>query len=169
MLPLPLPLLLPAAPPPLFPRTRSSSAHPPPFLSPCYPLPPARSGEEIKRAQAGTSVFLRGPEDSPALKERAAQPRPVASYTLDKPAAASAYAAPRGQQHVATSFSFSDMAPRGSVTHGAPITVRGGAGSAAAEAEAAATREAAASAARGAHAKRLEMLTPQWSIGQASS
>ncbi len=128
---------------------------------------PLCSGEDIKRAQSESTVFLRGPEGSPALKAAAAQPRPVAHYTLDKPAPPSAFGSTeQSRASQASSFSLSQMAAPTRVEHGAPRVVRGGR-SAEAEAAAAEAMSTAAAAAQECHKRRQALLAPQWSIAQA--
>ncbi len=78
------------------------------------------SGSEIKQRQQGSSVFLHGPEGSPALRTAAAQSRPVLSYQLEKPALPSSYASSRGQTHTRSSVSMADMGSGGAVAHSVP-------------------------------------------------
>ena len=92
---------------------------PPHTLPPPFPSP-ARSGSQIKQRQQGSSVFLQGPEGSPALRSAAAQPRPVLSYQLERPSHASSYASDRGQQQLRSSISMAGMASGAACAHAVP-------------------------------------------------
>lgn len=146
---------------------------PPSHASPIPPNPPHThptpgSGEDIKRQQSASTVFLRGPEGSPALRASAAQPRPVVAYTLDKPAPQSVFGSTEaGRALQASSFSLAQMAPPARAAHDAPAHVRG-AQSAEEAAASAAARGAATASAQEAHRLRQRGLTAQWSIDQAA-
>jgi hypothetical protein len=154
------------APTPLLPHFKLHRPPLPPPPPPPLPLPPG-SGEDIKRQQNESTVFLRGPEDSPALKASAAQPRPVVAYTLDKPTPAPAFGSTEaGRALQSSSFSLSQMAPPSRAAHDAPAHVRGGR-SAEEAAAASAAMAAATSAAQEAHKAKQRGLTAQWAISQA--
>jgi hypothetical protein len=110
-------------------------------------------------------VFLQGPESSPTLRTSLAQSRPVLPYQIERPAASSAYASARGQQHNRSSISIAGMASKEVCAHSVPAPRQG---SQLSDERARALGEAAAAAKQataGCSAARHKLLRAQFSLG----
>ncbi len=108
----------------------------------------------------GSSVFLKGPDSSPALKTASAQPRPVVAYQLERPTHVSSYASSRGQQHNRSSVALHGGRDE-RVQHSAPSFTRGS--TPLPDAFAATSKESLAAIGQS-HGRRQEGLTQQFTI-----
>ena len=109
-------------------------------------------------------MFLQGPEDSPALRSAAAQPRPVLSYQLERPAHASSYASSRGQQHNRSNISIAEMSSGAPCAHAVPAPRESAQLPEQVSRAMAESAAAAKSATAGCTAKRQQLLTAQFSL-----